>query len=183
MTYFRRRLLQRRLPRRALRVYKSLFVPSASVATNPVKVFRAIGRHTGVALLLSFHPVRLRCDAPVEDVTRIQGVEDAQRALALQPSGTGVPTYTPHSTLVEQFSSQVSTTYRCRARLCLFSLPHHGSELLRAASSFKRRRDSWTLRSAVQSAAFLFVVFVVAGPSDLCLCLTGALHNKSGLPT
>ena len=62
-------------------------------------------------LVVSFHPVGLRCDAPVEDVVKIRGVEDAQRALALQPSGTGVPTHTPHPTLVEQFSSEVSTTH------------------------------------------------------------------------
>ena len=77
-------------------VFLSELVPSASVAPNPVKVFRAIGKHVGVALLLSFHPVGLRCEAPVEDLVKFQGVEDAQRALALQPSGTGVPTYTPH---------------------------------------------------------------------------------------
>ena len=102
-------------------MYKSVLVPSASVATDPVRVSGAIGRHAGVALLLSFHPVGLRCDAPVEDLVRIQGVEDAQRALALQLSGTGVPTYTPHPTLVEQFSSQVSTTYQYRAGLFLFA--------------------------------------------------------------
>ena len=92
-------------------VFLSRLVPSVLVATDPVKVFRAIGRHVDVALLLSFHPVGLRFDAPVEDFVKIRGVEDAQRALAFQPSGTGVPTYTPHSTLVEQFSSQVSTTH------------------------------------------------------------------------
>ena len=54
--------------------------------------------------------------------------------------------------------------------------PYQGTELLRAASSFKRRRESGTLRSAVPSEAFLFVVFVVAGPSDLGPCLTGALQ-------
>ena len=83
----------------------------------------AIGRHIGVALLLSFHPVGLRCDAPVEDLVKIRGVEDAQRALALQPSGSGVPRYTPHATLVEQFSLQVSTTYGSRARQFLFLPP------------------------------------------------------------
>ena len=101
----------------------SVLVPSASVATDPVKVFRAIGRHAGLALLLSFHPVGLCCDAPVEDLVRIQAVEDAQRAVALQPSGTGVPMYTPHPTLVEQCSSQVCTTYRSRAGLFLFAPP------------------------------------------------------------
>ena len=65
-----------------------------------------------------------------------------------------------------------------RAGPFLFA-PHQGSELLRAASSFKRRRESRTLRSAVPSGAFLFVVFVVFGPSDLGLCLTGALHYTS----
>ena len=85
--------------------------------------FCAIGRHIGVALLPSFHPVGLRCDVPVEDLVKIRGVEDAQRALALQPSGTGVPTYTPHPTLVEQFSSQVSTRQRSRAGLFLFTRP------------------------------------------------------------
>ena len=63
-----------------------------------------------------------------------------------------------------------------------FSLPpYQGSELLRAASSFKRRRESRTLRSAVLSAAFLFVVFAVVGPSYHGLCLTGALHYKDTL--
>ena len=65
----------------------------------------ALGRHVGVALLLSFPPVGLRCDAPAEDLVKIRGVEDAQRALASQPSRTRVPTCTPHPTLVEQFSS------------------------------------------------------------------------------
>ena len=37
-----------------------------------------------MALLLSFHPVGLCCEAPVEDLVKIQGVEDAQRALDLQ---------------------------------------------------------------------------------------------------
>ena len=122
VTYFRRRLLRRRLPRRALRVYKSVLVPSASVVTDPVKVFRAMGRHIGVALLLSFHPVGLRCDAPVEDLVTIHSVEDAQQALALQPSGTGVRTYTPHPTPVEQSSLQVST-HRSWAGLFLFAPP------------------------------------------------------------
>ena len=156
MTHSRRRRLQRRLPRRALCVYKSVLVPSASVATDPVKVFRAIGRHTGVALPLSFHPIGLRCHAPVEDLVRIQSVEDAQRALALQSSGTGVPTYTPQPTLVEEISPQVSTTYRSRAGLFLLA-PYQGSELLRQASSFELRRKSRTLRSSVPSAAILFV--------------------------
>ena len=102
-------------------VFLSKLVPSVFVATDPVKVFRAMGRHVGVALLLSFHPVGLRCDAPDEDLVRIQYVEDAQRALALQPSGTGVPTYGSHPTLVEQLSSQVSTTYRSQAVLFLFA--------------------------------------------------------------
>ena len=53
---------------------------------------------------------------------------------------------------------------------------HPGSEILRAASSFKRRRESQTLRNAVPLAAFLFVV---VGPSDLDLCLIGALHYIS----
>ena len=136
-------------------------------------VFRAIGRHISVALLLSFHPVELRCDTPVEDLVGIQGLEDAQRSLALQPSGTRVPTYTPHTTLVEQSSSLISTTYRSRTGLILFA-PPQVSELLRVASSCKRRRDNQTLRSAVPSAVILFVV--VVGPSDLGLCLTGALH-------
>ena len=57
---------------------------------------------------------------------------------------------------------------------------HQGSELLRAASSFKQRRESRTLRSAVPSAAFLFVVFVGARPSDPGLCLTRALHYTFG---
>ena len=121
MTYFRRRLLRRSLPRRALREYKSVVVPLALVATDPVKVFRAIGRHIVVALLLSFHPVGLRCDAPIEDIAAIQGLEDAQSALALQPSGTGVPMYTPHPKIVEQSSSQVSTTHRSRVGLFLFA--------------------------------------------------------------
>ena len=34
------------------------------------------------------------------------------------------------------------------------------------------------LRSAVPSAAFLFVVSVDVGPSDLGLWLTGALHYR-----
>ena len=38
--------------------------------------------------------------------------------------------------------------------------------------------ESPTLRSAVPLAAFLFVVFVVVGPSDLGPCLTRALHYK-----
>ena len=63
------------------------------------------------------------CDASVEDLVEIQGVEVAQRALALQPCGNGVPTYTPHPIFVEQFSSQVSTTYRPRAELFLFTPP------------------------------------------------------------
>ena len=90
-------------------MYKSVLVPSASVATDPVKVFRAIERHIGVAVLLSFHPVGLRCGAPVEDLLAIQRVEVAQRALALQPSGTEVPTYTPHPTPIAHSFSQVST--------------------------------------------------------------------------
>ena len=60
-------------------------------------------------------------------------------------------------------------------RLGCISLPtQQASELLRVASSFKRRRESRKLRSTVPSAAVLFVVFV--GPSELGLCLTGALH-------
>ena len=102
-------------------VILSELVPSASVATDLVKVFRAIGQHVGVALLLSFHPVGLRCDAPLQDLVRIQSVEDAQRALALQRSGTRVPTYTPHLTVVEQFALQLSTTYRSRAGQFLFA--------------------------------------------------------------
>ena len=102
-------------------VFLSKLVPWVSVATDPVEVFRAIGRHISVALLLSFHPVGLRCDAPVEDLVKIRGVENAQRALALQPSRTGVRTYTPHPTLVDHISSQVSTTYRSCAGLFLFS--------------------------------------------------------------
>ena len=63
-------------------VFLSELVPPFSVATDPVKVFRAIGQHVGVALLLSFHPIGLLCDAPVEDLVRLQGVEDDQRELA-----------------------------------------------------------------------------------------------------
>ena len=92
-------------------VFLSESVPSVLVATNLVKMSRAIGRHIGVTLLLSFHTVGLRCDALVEDLVKIRRVEDAQRALAVQPSETGVPTYTPQLTLGEQFSLQVSTTY------------------------------------------------------------------------
>ena len=102
-------------------VFLSKLGPLVLVATDPVKVFRAIGRHVSVALPLSFHPVGLRCEAPFEYFVRIQGVEDAQRALALQPSGTGLPTYTPYPTFVEKFSSQVSTTYRSRAGPILFA--------------------------------------------------------------
>ena len=135
----------------------------------------AIGRHIGVALLLSFHPVGLRCDAPVEGFVAKQGVKDGQRALALQPSGTVVPYVHAPPTLVEQFSSQVSTT-PIPGRAVPLCPPHQGSDVLRAASSFKRRRESRTLRSAVPSAAVLFVVFVVVGPSGLRLCLTGTSH-------
>ena len=81
----------------------------------------SIRRHISVALLLSFHPFGLRCDAPGEYRVKIRSVEDAQRALALQLSETEVPTYTPHPTLVEQFSSHVYTTYRSRAALFLFA--------------------------------------------------------------
>ena len=60
--------------------------------------------------------------------------------------------------------------------LALLLAPYQGSELPRAASSFKRGRESRTLHSAVPSAAALFVaVLVVVGPSDLGLSLTGAL--------
>ena len=155
-------------------VFLSKLVPSASVWTDPVKVFRAIWRHVAVALQLSFHPVGLRCDAPVEDLVKVQGVEDAQRALALQPREPGYLRARP--TLVEQISSQVSTTFRHRARLFLSAPPRQGSEQIRGASSFKRRRESRTLRSAVLSAALLSVVFVIVGPPALGLCLTGALH-------
>ena len=81
------------------------------------------------------------------------------------------------TTLVEQFSSQVSTTpYPSRAG-SFFLPPYQGAELPRAACSFRRRRESQTFRSAVPSAAVIFVaVLVVVGPSDLGLCLTGALH-------
>ena len=102
-------------------MYKSVLVPSASVATDPVKVFRTIGRHVGVALLLSFHPVGLRCDAPVEDLVAIQDVEYAQRSLALHPSGTGVlyvhaPPHTRGAILFESL-------YHTDPRLGRFSLP------------------------------------------------------------
>ena len=143
---------------------------------NRCRCFEPSGGTVDVALLLSFHPVGLRCDAPVEGLVALQGVEEAQRALALQPSGTGVPTYAPHSTLVEQISSQVSTT-PIPGRAISLCPPHQGSELLRVASSFKRRRESRTLRSAVPSAVLLFVAVVVfAGRSDRGFCLTGALH-------
>ena len=88
-----------------------VLVSSVLVATDPVKVFRAIRRQIGAALLLSFHPVGLRCDAPGEDFVKMRGAEDAPRALALQPSETEVPTYTPHPKLVEQLSSQIYTRY------------------------------------------------------------------------
>ena len=56
--------------------------------------------------------------------------------------------------------------------------PYQGFELLQTASLFKQRREIRTLRSAVPSAAFLFVV--VVGPSDLGPCLTDSLHyNRS----
>ena len=82
--------------------------------------------------------------------------------------------YTPPHTRREILFASLYHTYRSRG-LFLFA-PYQGSELLRAASSFKRRRKSRTLRSAVPSAAFVFVVFAVVGPSDLGVCLTGALY-------
>ena len=61
--------------------------------------------------------------------------------------------------------------------------PYQGSELLRAANPLKEDRELRTLRSAVPLAVVVFVAVVCVGPSDLGLCLTGALHYKSGLPT
>ena len=83
-----------------------------------------------------------------------------------------------HPTLVEQFSSQVSTPYRSRAGLFL-SAPYQESELLRAASSFKQRRESRTFHRAVPSAVFLFIVFIVVGTSDLGPFLIGTLHYNN----
>ena len=34
------------------------------------------------------------------------------------------------------------------------------------------------IRNDVPSAGLFFVIILVVGPSDLGLCLTGALHNK-----
>ena len=53
-------------------VFLSKLVPSVLVAADPVKLFRAIGRHVGVALLLSFHLVGLRCDAPSKTLSRFE---------------------------------------------------------------------------------------------------------------
>ena len=89
---------------------------------------------------------------------------------------------TPHSS---SNSLRKSLPHTDPGPVCFSLPPYQGSEVLRAASSFKRTMESRTLRSAVTaadstvlSAAFLFVVFVVVGPSDLSLCLTGALHYK-----
>ena len=137
--------------------------------------FLAIGRHICVALPLSFHPVGLRCDAPVEDLVKIRGVGHAQRALPYNPVELGYlrTRPTPHSS---SKYLRKSLQYTDPGPGCFSLPPYQGSELLRAASSFKRRRESRKLRSAVPLAAFLFVVFAVFGLSDLGPYLTGALH-------
>ena len=79
-------------------------------------------------------------------------------------------------TLVEQFLFASLYHISIPGRAVPLYTPHQGSELLRVTRSFKRGRESRARHSAVPSAAVLFVVLVVVGPSDLGLCLTGALH-------